>query len=475
MQAEILAIFRKISKIPRKSGNEAQISKFLFEEIKALNLEVVQDAWGNIIAEKPASPGRAKDPVVILQAHMDMVCVAAEGVAYNPLQDEIKVKEADGYLTAEGTSLGADDGIGVAAIFYLLQAKFSHGPLRAIFTVDEENGMSGAKNLDEAYLQADYLINCDSEDYDMVTVSSAGSVNIDFSQQVEHKAAQNEAALLIHLKGLSGGHSGMDINAGRANAIKLMGVFLDKAAVAGLAFELADIFGGTARNSIPDYAKASVCIAKKDSGLLEQVRLEMNAYIKSVYGAKEPLAEFAVAEIDQPKQVMDCTAKENIIKLITLLHTGVYAMSKAAPNLVETSANIGMLETNGPKVVLKFFPRSALNEKLEEFKVIGRTIASVTGFDVAFSAQSPAWPENALGKLAGIVSEAFAKITGQPMRRDSIHAGLECSFFYQKNQHLDMVSIGPTVLDVHSPSERLKLDTLAIHVDTIKAALCRLK
>lgn len=472
MQKQIVEIFRQISAIPRMSGHEAAVSKFLTGKVKALGLPVKQDAWGNVIAEKPASVGREEEPIVILQAHMDMVCVASEGTAYDPLRDAIQVEESDGYLSAAGTSLGADDGIGVAVILYLLGADFSHGPLRAIFTVDEENGMTGAKNLAQPYLEADYLINCDSEDVDTVTVSSAGSVNIDFSLAVTERPPLKALAFKIGIKGLAGGHSGTDINDGRANAIKLLGFFLDKMLEKGVDFELADIAGGTARNAIPAYAEASICIDAQDKASVLCVVDEMNAYLKGVYGSTEPSAEAVPVETALPARVVDTAARERLLRLIMLLHTGVYA---APGYVVETSANLGVIKKSVGKVEIQFFPRSSVDEKLTDFVRMGKAAAAAAGARLTVSALSPAWPERRQGKLTDIVCEEFAKITGAPMKKERIHAGLECSFFYQKNKKLDMISIGPTVTDAHSPNEKLALPTLDVHVRTIINTLARLK
>ena len=471
---EILTIFKNLSQIPRKSGHEEKVSQYLYEEIKALNLTVVKDAFGNIIAEKPAAVGFEHLPVTILQAHMDMVCVAADGVDFNPLKDAIKVKCEDGYLFAEGTSLGADDGIGVAAILYLLKAKFNHGPLRAIFTVDEEDGMTGAKNLDEKYLQASYLINCDSEDVDLLTVSSAGSINVDFSRTLDLVKSNKNLALEVNVKGLLGGHSGMEINCGRANAIKVAGLFLEHLTQQGVAYDLIHICGGTARNSIPAYAKIQIAIDNKSEATVRQVQAEIKTYLKNVYAGIEKSTDIVVQKIDLPTQVMSAAMKEDLVTLINMMHTGVYAMSSSIKGLVESSANLGVIETTKDKILVKFFPRSSFNEVIENFKIVGNKLAKATNFNVEFSSQSPAWPENLHSRLANVLNDEFKKLANAPMKKESIHAGLECSWFYQKNKDLDMVSVGPTVTNVHSPKEKLQVDTLAVHVNVIKNALAKL-
>ena len=224
---QVLEEFGKLAKIPRKSGHEEAVSNFLRDELTGLGLNVVQDKAFNLIADMPAAKGREQAPLTILQSHMDMVCVAAEGVAYNPLTDGIQTVRTEEYLQAEGTSLGSDDGTGIAEILYILKHLKEHGPIRVIFTVDEEQGMSGAIALSEEYLKgASFLINCDSENWDVLTIGSAGSVNLDFSRRLKRVAPTAGRAFCLELGGLRGGHSGERIGDGRGNAIRTMAMLL---------------------------------------------------------------------------------------------------------------------------------------------------------------------------------------------------------------------------------------------------------
>ncbi|MDF2858746.1 MAG: aminoacyl-histidine dipeptidase, partial [Neobacillus sp.] len=280
----ILAEFEALANIPRKSGYEKEVSEYLLKRAKALGFQVVQDEVNNIIIEKPATAGFEDVPTTIIQGHMDMVCVGTEGKNYNPLTDSIKLLNDGNFLTAEGTSLGADDGIGVATALYLLQAASEHGPIRVIFTVDEENGMTGAKALDKKYLEGGYLINCDSEDVDRVTISSAGSINIDVKRVPIWSKPTHTAPYQFAIKGLLGGHSGMEINKGHANAIRVLGLALDAMKNAGIDFELAEIHGGTARNAIPASATSTIVIRDLDIYKVNNVIAKMNEYLHNAFG-----------------------------------------------------------------------------------------------------------------------------------------------------------------------------------------------
>jgi len=471
----VLAEFQEIAKIPRKSGHEEKISQYLFDVIKAMGLKVEQDKKLNIIAEKPATKGFENMPVTILQGHMDMVCVAAEGVDFDPLNDSIQVRRNAQYLYAEGTSLGADDGIGVAEILYILKAEFAHGPLRAIITVDEEQGMSGSIALDPKHLAAKYLINCDSENYDVVTVSSAGSVNIDFLRRPVWRDPLYKVAYQITVKGLLGGHSGEAINCGRANAIQTLALILQKMQGLGIDFELADFTGGMARNAIPAKASAVILIKPDYTKKMEQLLQDFKIDFQHIYGNVEKTLKIDLTIIDQPKDVLSKEDQDGLIRLLCVIHTGVYSMSQSIPNLVEASANLGIVETKQNAINVQFFPRSAIDSRVSEFKQLAQVVSELTGFHLTFGSQSPGWAEKLESKLVPLMTSVFEEQNKQPMKVEIIHAGLECGWFFQKNPDLDMVSIGVTAIGIHSPEEKIELATVAPQVKLIMETLTRLK
>ena len=466
----VLEEFAKLAAIPRKSGHEQAVSDFLKQDLTAAGFTVIQDERGCIIADKPASKGYEKVPRVILQGHMDMVCVAEEGYAYDPLKDPIKLIRGEKYLEAEGTSLGADDGIGVAEAMYILKHAQNHGPLRMIVTVDEEQGMTGAIHLDSRYLtDAAYLINCDSENYDELTVGSAGSVNLDFSRKLTRQAATQPNGWQIEVKGLLGGHSGERIGDGRGNAIRTLAFALAALQEKG-SVELASFTGGKARNAIPDDAKMVIAADLDQAAMDAVLKTQRENYLK-MYGGVDPAVQFVLTRVDVPQQVLTADVTTDFIRLLTILHTGVFAMSTVIPGLVETSANLGVVSMNEEEVTVAYFPRSAVDQKLNEFCFMAEEWAALTGFTAHIGTQSPGWKENKDSRLAKLMTGIFKEQNGLDMKVETIHAGLECGWHFLKNPKLDMVSIGVTTKDIHSPNEKLLLDTVEPQVHLILETL----
>lgn len=467
----VLQEFYPLTKIPRPSEHEKAVSDYLLAVLRGMGLVTVQDEKYNLIADKPASPGFENVPLTILQSHMDMVCVADEGVCYDPLTDGIKCKIDGDFLRAEGTSLGADDGIGIAEILYILKSIKNNGPIRAIFTVDEESGMTGAVALDKKWLTAaKYLINCDSEDYDVLTVGSAGSVNLTFSRPIKYVAAPAGKVYDISLTGLTGGHSGEEINQGRGNAIELMMRSLMTMREQGFDYALVKASGGRASNVIPSEAFVSLVTAVPKEKLQEFL-VGCAERLTSVYGDIDTNLTLTLTESSTfPEKVFSPADTEALLNLAVNLHTGVYSMSQVVNGLVETSANIGVLRTNIDTVEMVFFPRSSKIEKIVDFCQSVRSLAKLTGFELKTGTISPVWKEK-IGDLAHMMTETFLEQNGKPMKVTSIHAGLECSWHIQKNPELDMVSIGVTTHDIHSPQERVDLRTIAPQVRLITGVL----
>ena len=478
----VLAEFSKLAAIPRKSGHEERIGMFLFNYLKAYNLKVERDKVGNIIADFPASAGYENAPQTILQAHMDMVCVARDGYEFDPLTDPIKLVRTEKFLSAEGTSLGADDGMGIAEIIYIVknfaQGKFEkipHGKLRLIFTVAEETGMDGAIEIDKKYFSdARCLINCDSEHFDELVVGSAGGVHIDFKRKVKFEEPDKKLKTAMHIKisGLKGGHSGEDIAKGRVNAIKAMFHFfrvIDRESK----FQLADFSGGKAYNSIPDVAEAVIVTDMKPEAVSECGDLVRKRIFK-LFGKCEPDARVDCKLAERPERVLSADDFEKFSGLVMTMHSGVYAMSHTIPGLVESSSNLGAAKITDDSIILNLLSRSAVYERLGDFIASDEYIAKFTGFEMKAGMPSPAWDFNPDGKLAKIMAEVFEEQNGRPMNVKTIHAGLECSYFLSKNISLDAVSTGTTNENIHSPNERLHLDTVAPHVMLLVETLKRI-
>jgi len=467
----VLDEFAGLAAIPRPSGHEKAVSNYLKKRLTELGFTVVQDEYKNIIADKAATPGCEKAPLTILQGHMDMVCVAEDGYDYNPEIDPIKLQRGDTYLEAEGTSLGGDDGIGVSvAIYAMLHAK-EHGPLRLIVTVDEECGMTGAINLDAKYLtDAAYLINCDSEDYDELTIGSAGSVDLTFRRPMKQVEPTGTRAWTIQVGGLLGGHSGAEIDKERGNAVRTLALILLALQERGT-IELNLFTGGKAHNAIPDTALAEI-VTDLPLADLQAVIDGQKQHFHDVYGDADPDLTVDLTPVEMPATVIQAGDTQRLLRLLTVLHTGIYAMSTAVPGLVATSANLGVVRMmKNHDAVVEFFPRSSSDEKIEEFCTLAAIVGQMTGFAPEIGTQSPGWKENKDSRLAQIMSDVFAKQNGRPMKVGAIHAGLECGWHFEKNPKLDMVSTGVTAIDIHSPQEKIVLATIRPQVELIEETL----
>ena len=469
----VVGEFEALTHIPRPSGHEKAVSDYLKKRFTEIGCTVTQDEALNIIAELPATKGCEAAPCTILQGHMDMVCVAKPGVAYDPLKDPIKLVRTEDALTADGTSLGGDDGIGVAEILTVMQYSEEHGPLRAIITVDEEQGMTGARYLSADHLKnARFLINCDSEDYHIMTVGSAGSVNLDFSRVLSRRESELPA-YRIAVEGLCGGHSGERIGDGRGNAIRTLALAL-QALEDHRKIEIVSFTGGTARNAIPPTAEAIIRTAIGEREMVNILVAEERRF-HALYGAADPAMKFSLHAVEDAGKVIGEAEQHDLIALLTLLHTGVHDMSRLHAGKVETSANLGVLHMDDMAAAVQFFPRSSVNERLDEIVRAARTMAERMGFTLLVGAQSPAWRERENSVLAKMMGEVYAAQNGgAQMTIESIHAGLETSWHAAKNPDLDMVSIGVTTTGIHTPEERVDVTTIVPEAKLMMETLRRI-
>ncbi len=472
----ILDEFTEIAMIPRPSHHEEKIAAYLCGWAERHGLPCVQDELGNVIMDKPASPGCERAPKVILQAHMDMVCVAAAGVSYDPLKDPIKVINDGTTLTAEGTSLGADDGIGIALILYLLSdCGVSHGPLRAIFTVNEEDGMtSGA--IDPKYLDAAYLINLDWEWLGSLCNSSAGCDFMAFSRKFERCPAMEDGAVLrIELGGLLGGHSGVDIHRGHANALTCMARLLLGLSENHIAYQLLDFRGGQARNAIPASAGASVLIKREQ---LPEARKLMGDYgdaLQAYFGEIETGLKFRWETAETcAEDAVPNEAAAALLRLLLVLPNGVHTMSPYVAGLVESSQNLGLLETGPGYFRLSAMERSCSAYRAEELLSISRLLAETYGFVYEAGEHSPAWEVNPKSRLTPLACEVYQELTGDRMVVEPVHGGLECGAFFEKNPNMDMIAIGPSLLHVHTPKETCDLHSVRVTAELIAGILERI-
>lgn len=471
----VLSEFEKLAAIPRPSGEERAVSDYLCGAFARLGCTVVQDEAYNVIADLAATPGYEQAPRTILQGHMDMVCVAEEGVVYDPRRDPIKLVRTEEYLSADGTSLGADDGAGVAEILYLFRhAPEPHGSMRAIITVDEETGMTGARRLDAKYLaDAAFCLNCDSVEDDLLTVGSAGGLDIKYRRPLHWQPAGGGVAWELTVGGLKGGHSGERIGEGRGNAIHVLAQMLFAMGQEDIPAAVASLEGGTARNVIPSAASMVFVSAVAEETIREVMAAQKQRFL-AAYGSVDSEIILQLVPVDRPEQVMAREDVEALTALILVLHSGIYAMSPYLSGLVETSANLGLLRTEEDEAWLTYYPRSSVDEKLREFQHTGRFFGEKFGCPVRIGELLPAWQERPDSPLAKLAARVFQEQRGRKMRVAAIHAGLEVSFIVKKNPAIDVVSVGVTTFDIHSPRERLLLSTVAPQIRLLSEILRRI-
>lgn len=471
---EVLKNFAALAAIPHPSLHEKAVSDYLLGVFRSLGCDVRQDASNNIIADRSASPGFENTPRLILQAHMDMVCVANAGVEYNPLREPIRLRRIEDNLTAEGTSLGADDGAGIAMILYVFRHAENVGPLRAIITTDEETGMTGAQALDaNELLNVDYLINWDSENFDELIRGCAGSVGVEFRKIINWQTSPEGRAWCLDVGGLLGGHSGERIGDGRGNALRILAKTLHALKNAGIIFSVASMKGGIARNAIAAEAKALIVTNAEESKLCSTIS-DVEQRVRITLGGVDPGISIGLSEMEKPAHVMPNEDAESIKDALLLLHTGVFQMSPTRPELIETSANLGLLRIDEKEVWFSYFIRSNLDEKLSEIADSCRILGDRLGIEARIDTPSPGWRERPKSALSNLMESIFEEQNGKPMKVGVIHAGLECGWHIQKAPQLDMVSIGVTTHDIHSPKETLDLATIAPQVRLVMETLHRI-
>ncbi|MBQ5751276.1 MAG: aminoacyl-histidine dipeptidase [Bacteroidaceae bacterium] len=457
--ASLFGFFQEISEIPRGSKNEAQISAHLQAFGKALGYETVADAVGNVLIKKPAYPGYENRKTIILQGHMDMVCDKRPDVEHDFTKDPIRTYVDGEWLKAQGTTLGADNGIGVAAAMAVLADKsLKHGPLNCLFTIDEETGLTGAEALSPELLQGDILVNLDSEDEGEMFIGCAGGVcNYAEFKHMWTMVSGDMFYMKVDINGLTGGHSGDDINKGRANANKLLCRFLNRIREK-YEFYLCDISGGSLHNAIPRDASAVFAVQSADK---ESVRVDFNLFAAEVqdeYSATEPSMRFTLQSTDPVKRVIDPAVTKNLLRGICAVFNGVFAMSQDVPGLVETSSNLASIKRTSDSVItVTTSQRSSIESARDFVSDSVRAAFELAGANVTTKGQYPGWKPNMKSQILQVACATYKQLFGEDAKIKAIHAGLECGLFLEKAPHLDMISFGPTMRGVHSPDERLHI------------------
>lgn len=466
--------FYSLTQIPRPSGKRKEIADFLVNYGKSLGLETLQDEIGNVLIRKPASAGYENHPGVILQGHMDMVPQKNSDKQFDFEKDPIEayIEDNGQWVTADGTTLGADNGIGVATAMSILADKNAvHPPLEAFFTVDEETGMYGANDLKSGWLKGKYLLNLDSETEGELYVGCAGGIDAEATfayQPVETE--EGDIALKVTLKGCKGGHSGCDIHLQRANAIKLLFRFL-KDAVANFEARLACVEGGNMRNSIPREASAVITIPEESyQDVQDLVDRYEDLWLREYDGVETDL-HFTAEEVECPKMEMPEDVQDFLIHAITLCPHGVYRVIPEMPDIVETSNNLAIIETKENTVKVICLARSSVESRKEELASVIQSAFSLAGAEVKFDGAYPGWKPNFKSGLLKTMKETYEKEFGSEPRIITIHAGLECGIIGSKYEGMEMISFGPTIEHPHSPDERVNIATVQKFYRYVQAAL----
>ena len=460
--AEVWRHFEDICQIPRPSKKEDQIIAFLIEFGKRNNLETKRDEIGNVLIKKPATPGKENLKTVVLQSHMDMVCEKNNETEHNFDTDAIVPWIDNGWVKAKGTTLGADDGIGMAAEMALLTSNdIEHGPIECLFTVDEETGLSGAFALQPGFFDGKILLNLDSEDEGELFIGCAGG--IDTLATMEYQKEEIPAghfAIRIDVKGLLGGHSGDEINKGRGNSNKILNRFLWQINKK-YDIRLNDFNGGNLRNAIPREAFAIITLP---SEFKENVRVDLNIYaaeMEQVWDINEPKLKITLESVDKPDFVIDRQTSNNLFDALYACPHGVFTMSSKMPGMVETSTNLASVKfTENENILITTSQRSDVDsEKYNIAQMVGSAL-TMGGAKIEHTDGYPGWAPNPNSEILTVAAESYERLFEvKPIIR-SIHAGLECGLFLEKYPEMDMISFGPTLRDVHSPDERINIETV---------------
>ena len=459
----VVGNFELLTKIPRPSHHEKQISDFIVKWAEDQGFSPVQDDVYNVMFDVPATEGCEKLPRCILQGHMDMVVAVEDGKAFNPLTDPITVirDEKANTLSADGTSLGGDDGAGVAIIMAAAQGKMKHGPLRILITVDEEDGMEGAFNMDPSWINGtDYLINIDNEASDEVLVSTAAGDSVRVSKQVELNEPTGDTPLNLTIAGLQGGHSGIDINKKRMNGLVGMANFLKELDDDGIRFELAGINGGTAGNAIPARAECTIVISANDRIAVEELAARYLEQEKKAYAGIDDDMTFTVTDANTLPQVISEKEKANLIRFITEIIDGIHTWSADIEGLVESSSNLGLFSLEGEKLSGRSYIRSSVAARETEILQAQVELAKKCGYHTETVKMADPWPYNPNSRLLKFAKEIYSEQNGEEIVVSAVHAGLECGTFAARNPKLDMISIGPDLSDPHTVKETLYLDSI---------------
>ena len=468
---EVWKHFAALAAIPRASTKEAAARDYVLSVARRHGLEAIQDKAGNTVVRKPARAGREQAPMALLQGHLDMVCEKNEGTAHNFDTDPIQVRRDGDWLKAAGTTLGADNGVGVSAALAVMESTdIAHGPLEFVFTIDEETGLTGAAEFPAGLLQSKYFLNLDNEEKDTICIGCAGGIKTTGRRKITLRPASGNAAFRLKVSGLKGGHSGIDIHLGRGNALRLLGVTLQQL-LQQHSVEIASVSGGSAQNAIPREAAAVVVIdAGREQELRETVK-RLEAEYRSDLGSFDPDLQITVEKVDRPEKVFSAEDAQRSADLLASLPHGVLAMSPDVPGLVQNSTNLATIATRNDVVEIVTSQRSAIESSKNTAARMVATVFRLAGFEIQNSGSYPGWKPEPESDIVRQLQSVHEKVFGHPAKLIAMHAGLECGVIGEKYPGMQMASFGPTIVSPHSPNERVEIPSVEGFWRYLKAVL----
>jgi dipeptidase D len=453
--------FAALAAIPRASEKEAAAREYVLAQAGRLGLESLQDAAGNVVVRKPARPGRESAIPAAIQGHLDMVCEKNEGTVHNFDTDPIHLVVDGDWLKADGTTLGADNGVGVAAGLAVMESdNVAHGPLEFVFTIDEESGLTGANKFPAGLLKSKYFLNLDNEEENTLCIGCAGGVNSVARRKIARRPAPAGDAWRVKISGLAGGHSGIDIHKGRGNALRLLGRLLQGLSER-LPLAVVEIGGGSKRNAIPREAFAVVVLDSARAPELKSLLTAFEAEARAALGAFAPDLRIAAESVARPEQVIVDADARLIADVLAVQHHGVLAMSPDIPGLVQTSTNLAIVATSLDEVEISTSQRSSIESSKRAAVRMVATLFGLTGFSVEQSGDYPGWKPEPTSDIVRKAQAVHEELLGTKPELMAMHAGLECGVIGERHPGMQMISFGPHIIDVHSPSERIKISSVA--------------
>ncbi|MGA3211103.1 MAG: aminoacyl-histidine dipeptidase [Terriglobales bacterium] len=468
---EIWKHFDALCAIPRASTKEAEARRYVLSVASAAGLESAQDAVGNVVIRKPARAGREGAPMAALQGHLDMVCEKNEGTVHDFSKDPIRVVRDGDWLKADATTLGADNGVGVASALAVMESKdIAHGPLEFIFTIDEETGLTGAAEFGLGMLKSKYLLNLDGEEKGTLCIGCSGGLNTTARRKAKLQPASGGSAWRIKVSGLKGGHSGVDIHLGRGNALRVLGCVLQRI-LDRFPLEIADLAGGSARNAIPREASAIVVGNEPLASDLKAVVTAVETETRLDLGSFDSGLEIKVEPVSRPSMVLDAASARSTVDVLVSLPHGVLAMSPDVAGLVQNSTNLAIVSVKGDQIEFGTSQRSAIESSKQAAGRMVATAFRLAGFEVEHGGGYPGWKPEPTSEIVQKLQSVHQKVFGKPAGLVAMHAGLECGVIGEKYPGMQLISFGPQIENPHSPNERVEISSVTEFWKYLRAVL----